>query len=87
MKDQKPGPMPESEAVEPQKFPGGADAIGDPEKYGDTPGAPTTRDLHPDANPAVDKKRPDEVAAPDDKQQAGDRSDPQDDSSTEEPPA
>lgn len=53
----------------PQLHPGGADAVDDPEKYGETPGPPVTRDLPPEDNPAVDDVLPDEVAEPDDKSQ------------------
>ncbi|MDP3894884.1 hypothetical protein [Nocardioides sp.] len=87
MKDEDPGPMPEPEAVAPQKNPGGADAVDDSGKYGETPGGPATRDLHPDDNPAVDDDRPDELAESDEKQQEGDDSDPSKDSATDEPPA
>lgn len=43
----------EPRTEEPQLSPGGADSVDDP-KYGDTPGPPTTRDLPPEDNPAVD---------------------------------
>lgn len=64
---------PRPDGVEPPDLhPGGADSIDDPEKYGDTPGPPTTRDLPPEDNPAVDEILPDEVAEPDDKSQEPD---------------
>ncbi|WP_109509568.1 hypothetical protein [Nocardioides speluncae] len=67
---EQPSDAPEPQTEEPEKYPGGADAIDDSGKYGDTPGGPTTRDLDPDDNPAVDDLLPDEIAAPDDKPQA-----------------
>lgn len=75
-----PGPRPEPTAEEPPLKPGGADAITQDEdaKYGDTPGDPTTRDLPPEANPAVDDALPEETHEPDDKQQEGDTSGPDD---------
>lgn len=72
MSEQPQSEQPEPTTEEPEKYPGGADAIDDSGKYGDTPGGPTTRDLHPDDNPAVDDVIPDEIAAPDDKSQAPD---------------
>lgn len=70
MSEQPQSEQPDPVTEEPEKYPGGADAIDDSGKYGDTPGDPTPRDLHPDDNPAVDDVLPDEVAAPDDKSQA-----------------
>jgi hypothetical protein len=65
------GPQPEPATEEPELRPGGADSIAD-EKYGDTPGEPTVPDIAPGENAAVEGRAPDEVTAPDDKQQAPD---------------
>jgi hypothetical protein len=51
---------PEPQSEEPQLSPGGPDSVADP-KYGDTPGPPTTRDLPPEDNPAVDDVLPEEI--------------------------
>jgi len=71
----------------PELHPGGPDAIDDPEKYGDTPGPPATRDLPPEDNPAVDDVIPDEVAEPDDKSQEPDTGTSGDDDIQDEPSA
>ena len=71
----------------PELYPGGADAIDDPEKYGDTPGPPTTRDLPPEDNPAVHDVLPDEITAPDDKSQEPDTGTSGEGDTTQETPA
>jgi hypothetical protein len=71
----------------PELHPGGADSIEDPEKYGATPGPPTTRDLQPEDNPAVDDVLPDEVAEPDDKSQEPDTGTSGDEETHDEPSA
>ena len=76
------GPVPDASVEEPARFPGGADAIADEEKYGELPDEPVVPDLHPDANPATDSA-PVELGEPDDKEQAGDGDDA--DAGTEEP--
>jgi len=79
---------PRPEGVEPPDLhPGGADSIDDPDKYGDTPGPPTTRDLPPEDNPAVDDVLPDEVAEPDDKSQEPDTGTSGEGDTEHEPPA
>jgi hypothetical protein len=64
------GPQPEPTTEEPELVPGGADAV-EPDEDDNGLG----RDLDPDDNPAVEDALPDEIAAPDDKQQepSGDR--------------
>lgn len=67
-----PQPTPESET--PEKFPGGADNLEDPEKYGDrgpVDDGPAPRDLDPKKNPAVEGS-PEEVEEGEDKQQEAD---------------
>lgn len=60
-------PMPTPYSEEPQLVPGGVDALeDDPADNG------LSRDLSTDDNPAVDDTVPDEISAPDDKQQAPD---------------
>jgi hypothetical protein len=71
----------------PELHPGGADSIDDPEKYGDTPGPPATRDLPPEDNPAVDDVLPDEIAEPDDKSQEPDTGTSGEDDTEQESPA
>lgn len=39
------GDTPEPTVEEPERFPGGVDAIDDEEKYGDVPDVPIARDL------------------------------------------
>lgn len=70
----------------PDLHPGGADSIEDPEKYGDTPGPPTTRDLPTDDHPAADDI-PDEVSEPDDKSQEPDTGTSGEDATEDEPSA
>lgn len=58
-------PQPPAQTEEPELHPGGADALQlDPDGEG------LGRDLPPSDNPAVDDVLPDEVAEPDDKDQA-----------------
>ena len=61
------GPQPTPEPETPEKFPGGADSIEDPEKYGDYGHleGPAPRDLDPDSNPAVDDVAPEAITEPD----------------------
>ena len=87
MSDGEIGEKPEAQTQPPEHFPGGADAIEEGGKYGDNgadgdaPGAPATRDLQPEANPAVEDAMPEEIAEGDDKQQ-----EPDDDSDHEDKP-
>jgi hypothetical protein len=78
------GEMPEPHAVPAAENPGGVDAInadvpfaGDQRKLG--------HDLLPEDNPAVEDVMPDEVTAPDDKQQAPSEDDDTDDPKKEDP--
>ena len=74
MSDDELGPQPPPTAEEPEKFPGGADALEDEEKYGDRGNGstgPAPRDLDPDKNPASPDEAP-EVQQQDDKQQEPD---------------
>lgn len=87
MSEEKLGPMPEPEVEPAPENPGGADAINEDAPFtGDEPG-PYGRDLHPDRNPEVEDRVPDEISEPDDeKRQAPDDEDaagPE----NEEPPA
>lgn len=74
MSDDELGPLPTPESETPQKFPGGADNLADPEKYGDrgTLDAPALRDLDPSRNPAVEEAATTEIGEADDKQQEPD---------------
>jgi len=87
MSDGEIGNKPEPQTQPPEHWPGGADAIDENGKYGDNgadgdaPGAPATRDLNPESNPAVEDETPDEISEPDDKQQ-----EPDDDSDHEDKP-
>jgi hypothetical protein len=87
MSDDKIGAMPEPETQRPEHFPGGADAIDDSAKYGDTPGGPAVRDLDPEGNPAVEDEVPDEISELDDKQQESDDETGENDDQPTEPPA
>jgi hypothetical protein len=87
MSDDDLGAKPEPETEPPEHFPGGADAIDDSGKYGDTPGGPATRDLHPEDNPAVEDETPDEISETDDKQQEPDDETGDNDDQPTEPPA
>lgn len=88
MSDEKIGAKPEPETERPEHFPGGADAVDDSGKYGDTPGGPATRDLHPEGNPAVeDDEVPDEISELDEKQQEPDDDSGENPDQPTEPPA
>jgi hypothetical protein len=87
MSDDEMGDKPEPYTQSPEHFPGGADAIDDSGKYGDTPGGPATRDLGPEDNPAVEDALPDDIAAPDDKQQESDDETGKNEDQPTEPPA
>ena len=86
MSDDDLGAKPAPTTQPPEHFPGGADAIDDEGRYGDSPGGPATRDLSPADNPAVEDALPDDIAAPDDKQQEPDE-DRENDEKPTEPPA
>jgi hypothetical protein len=65
------GAMPTPHVEEPEKFPGGPDALADQSRYGEIPDGPMGVDLPPDKNPATadtEDKVP-EVTQPDDKPQ------------------
>ena len=73
------GDMPTPSVEEPERFPGGVDALADEKRYGEIPDGPMGVDLPPDKNPATaqaDDAVP-EVSEPDDKSQAPDESDEQ----------
>ena len=66
------GPMPTPQTEDPERFPGGADALDDQSRFGEIPDGPLGVDLPPDKNPAtadVDRVIPDAVTEPDDKSQ------------------
>lgn len=66
------GAMPTPHVEEPERFPGGPDALADQSRYGEIPDGPMGVDLPPDKNPATanaDDPVP-ELAEPDDKPQA-----------------
>ncbi len=86
MSEQPQSEQPDPVTEEPEKYPGGADAIDDSGKYGDTPGGPTARDLRPEDNPAVDDV-PADVTEPDDKPQAPEGETSGEGDVTSEPPA
>lgn len=65
------GPMPTPQNEEPEKFPGGADALEDQSRYGEIPDTPLGVDLPPELQPTT-VDLPDEVSEPDDKQQEPD---------------
>jgi hypothetical protein len=77
------GPMPTPQKEEPEKFPGGADALEDQSRYGEIPDKPLGVDLPPELNPDAIQV-PDAVSEPDDKQQEPDGDE---DSEKPEPPA
>ena len=85
--DEKLGEMPEPKTQSPELYPGGADAIDDSDKYGDTPGGPATRELGPEGNPAIEDNVPDEIASPDEKQQEPDDDSGENPDQPTEPPA
>ncbi|MBF4766704.1 hypothetical protein ISU10_02855 [Nocardioides agariphilus] len=65
------GDMPTPQVEEPERFPGGADALSNQAKYGEIPDGPMGVDLPPDKNPltALADDRVPEVSEPDDKSQ------------------
>jgi hypothetical protein len=65
------GPMPSPHTEEPERFPGGADAIDEQPRYGETPDGPIGVDLPPDLQPGG-ADVPLEIAEPDDKSQEPD---------------
>lgn len=78
------GPMPTPQTEEPEKFPGGADALEDQSRYGEIPDTPLGVDLPPELNPdAVEV--PDAVSEPDDKQQEPDGTSGEDEVESEQP--
>jgi hypothetical protein len=73
------GDMPTPHVEEPERFPGGADALDDQARYGEIADGPMGVDLPPDKNPATadtDDLVP-EISEPDDKSQEPDESDEQ----------
>ena len=71
------GDKPAPHVEEPERYPGGADALDDRARYGETPGGPMGVDLPPDKNPMTalaDDVLP-EIGEPDDKSQEPDESD------------
>ena len=71
------GDMPTPQTEEPERFPGGPDALEDQSRYGEIPAGPMGVDLPPDLNPAtaIGDGRVPEIAEPDDKSQEPDASD------------
>jgi hypothetical protein len=71
------GDMPAPRVEEPERFPGGADALDDQSKYGEIPDGPMGVDLPPDKNPvtALADERVPEISEADDKSQEPDESD------------
>jgi hypothetical protein len=62
------GAMPNPHVEEPERFPGGPDALADQSRYGEIPDGPVGVDLPPEVTPSsVDV--PDTVTEPDDKPQ------------------
>ena len=47
------GDMPTPHVEEPERFPGGPDALDDQSRYGEIPDGPMGADLPPDQNPAT----------------------------------
>ena len=63
------GPMPTPRTEEPERFPGGADALDDQSRYGEIPDGPMGVDLPIDKNPVTagaDDRVPDAITEPDD---------------------
>ena len=71
------GDMPTPHVEEPERFPGGPDALDDQSKYGEIPGGPMGVDLPADKNPATaaTEEQVPELTEPDDKSQEPDESD------------
>jgi len=59
------GPMPTPQKEEPEKFPGGADALEDQSRYGEIPDGPMGVDLPPALHPDQ-VQVPDAISEPDD---------------------
>lgn len=74
-----PGPQPDPSIEPGEPLPGGPDSLADEEKYGTSVDEAATPDLEPEKNPAVEDAVPEEIKAPDDKQQEPDEDDPADD--------
>jgi hypothetical protein len=60
--------MPRPRTEEPERFPGGADALQDQERYGEIPDGPMGVDLPPDKHPDM-REAPEGVHEPDEKSQ------------------
>jgi hypothetical protein len=72
------GAMPTPHAEEPERFPGGPDALEDQSRYGEIPDGPLGVDLPPDKNPAAANdgtQLPEGVTESDDKSQEPDERD------------
>jgi len=70
------GDMPTPQVEEPERFPGGPDALDDQSRYGGIPNGRRGVDLPPDKNPmTADADGPPEITEPDDKSQEPDESD------------
>jgi hypothetical protein len=65
------GPMPTPQKEEPERFPGGADALEDQSRYGEIPDSPLGVDLPPDLSP-VRVEVPDAISERDEKTQGPD---------------
>lgn len=59
------GALPEPTVEQPERFPGGADALDDEEKYGEIPDEPLIPDLPTRSNPATDDEVPDKISQSD----------------------
>jgi hypothetical protein len=71
------GDMPAPHVEEPERFPGGPDALDDQSRYGEIPDGPMGVDLPPDKNPVTADAEVlvPEITEPDDKSQEPDESD------------
>lgn len=69
MNDDKLGPMPDPVIEPAEENPGGADAINEDAPFSGGQPAVLGHDLHPDDNPGTEDTVPDEISAPEDKQQ------------------
>ncbi len=74
--------MPTPQTEEPERFPGGADALDDQERYGEIPDGPMGVDLPPDLQPGG-ADVPLEIAEPDDKTQEPEEGDSGEDTESE----
>ena len=68
------GPMPTPQKEEPERFPGGADALEDQSRYGEIPDGPMGVDLPPALHPNQ-VQVPDAISEPDEKSQEPDAED------------